>query len=283
MQWATPRVKAGVSWVEWTLEGTSCVALFTDDEANADITDLLRPAGMTGGVNREVLGGRVEYAVTRIMVVAEIRLYRDGLVDILGRQPRFKVVGAAESGEAALAQVAELAPDVILVDQALPESAPTIRALLAILPSVKIMRLAVPESETEVIACAEAGISGYVRREASLEDLLAAVDSVVRGELLCSPRVAASLFRRLAWRVAPEPAEYRTEIRLTLREVEIGRLIDQGLSNKEIAVRLGIEVATVKNHVHNLLEKLRVHRRGEAAARLRNLGESRSSYRIPLR
>jgi DNA-binding NarL/FixJ family response regulator len=108
-----------------------------------------------------------------------------------------------------------------------------------------------------------------VAREGSVHDLVDAVERAARGELQCSPQVAGTLIRRLAWRAAagatliPSP--------LTARESEIVRLIDEGLSNKEIAVRLGIEVATVKNHVHNLLEKLRVRRRSEAAARLRVL------------
>ncbi len=204
----------------------------------------------------------------RILVVADIRLYRDGLVEILSREQELLVVGTADCAAGALAQAADLSPDVILVDQAMPESVPTVRALLAHRPSVKIISLAVRENEREVIACAEAGVSGYVPREASLDDLLAVVDSVGRGELLCSPQVAASLLRRVAWR-ATGGAEVEPANPLTVRELEIVRLIEQGLSNKEIAVRLGIEVATVKNHVHNLLEKLRLRRRAEAAAYLR--------------
>jgi two-component system, NarL family, nitrate/nitrite response regulator NarL len=207
-------------------------------------------------------------SVIRILVVADIRLYRDGLVEILSREQELLVVGTADCAAGALAQTADLSPDIILVDQAMPESVPTVRALLALCPSVKIISLAVRENEREVIACAEAGVSGYVPREASLDDLLAVVDSVGRGELLCSPQVAASLLRRVAWR-ATGGSESESGNPLTGRELEIVRLIEQGLSNKEIAGRLGIEVATVKNHVHNLLEKLRVHRRGEAASYLR--------------
>jgi len=90
----------------------------------------------------------------------------------------------------------------------------------------------------------------------------------VRGEAVCSPRVAGALLRRIA-ALATDGRSDRVPAHLTKREREIMGLIDEGLSNKEIAKRLRIEVATVKNHVHNILEKLQVHRRGEAAARVR--------------
>jgi DNA-binding NarL/FixJ family response regulator len=95
--------------------------------------------------------------------------------------------------------------------------------------------------------------------------LVATLESATRGEALFSPRMAASLLRRVAALAATQPSP-SAQVRLTPRERDIMRLLDEGLSNKEIAQRLGIEVATVKNHVHNILEKLQVHRRGEAAA-----------------
>jgi DNA-binding NarL/FixJ family response regulator len=108
-----------------------------------------------------------------------------------------------------------------------------------------------------------------VSREGSLEDLISALDSVSRGELLCPPRIAAGLRRRVA-ALAAARAPVGPRGHLTRREAEVAGLIDAGLSNKQIAQRLCIEVPTVKNHVHNILEKLQVHRRGEAAAMLRH-------------
>jgi DNA-binding NarL/FixJ family response regulator len=125
-----------------------------------------------------------------------------------------------------------------------------------------------PDQEDTLLEWAEAGVAGLVPREASFEDLLCTVGHAVRGEFRCSPRFAGRLLQRLAQpRLAAHPPERLSS--LTARETEIIRLIDQGLSNKAIAVELGIELATVKNHVHNLLEKLHVHRRAEAAARIR--------------
>lgn len=203
-----------------------------------------------------------------ILVVSDIRLYRDGLAELLSHREAVRVIGTATRPDEALQLACELNPAVVVVDQALPGSLLLSRTLGEVRPDIRVVALGVPESEESVLAFAEAGIAGYVPREGSVQDLVEAVERATRGELQCSPQIAGTLIRRLAWRaaggnLAPSP--------LTAREAEIVRLIDQGLSNKEIAVRLGIEVATVKNHVHNLLEKLRVHRRAEAAARLRVL------------
>lgn len=206
--------------------------------------------------------------VTRVIVVANIRLYREGLAHTLGSQAHIDVLGATDTGAAAVGAVDLVRPDVVVVDTATPDGLSTVRALAGRCPGARIVALGVPEHEPELIACAEAGISGYVNRDGSIDDLIAAIDSVARGEMLCTPRIAAALVRRVAT-LAGERSTAGTEARLTRREIEIGRLIDEGLSNKEIAQRLCIELPTVKNHVHHLLGKLDVRRRGEAAARLR--------------
>jgi DNA-binding NarL/FixJ family response regulator len=130
----------------------------------------------------------------------------------------------------------------------------------------------VAETDAEIVALAAAGIAGYVRDDAAAEDVVAVLKSTMRDELLCSPRAAATLCHHVAVlsrdghggppAKSPAPA-------LSKRELQIGDLIDRGLSNKQIARQLGIQVTTVKNHVHNIFDKLKVHRRGEAAACLR--------------
>jgi DNA-binding NarL/FixJ family response regulator len=152
---------------------------------------------------------------------------------------------------------------------AMPDSLAAVRELAAMPAHAKIVAFAVAEVDEVVLACAEAGVASYVPRDASIEDLVASVHRAARGEMLCSPRIAATLFRRVAALAAEVQPAAAAAVLLTRREREIVELIDGGLSNKEIAQRLSIEVATVKNHVHNLLEKLHVHRRGQAAARVR--------------
>ncbi len=127
------------------------------------------------------------------------------------------------------------------------------------------------ESESDVIACIEAGAAGYLPQEASLEYLQQSIRAVAAGEAICSPKVAAQLFSRVA-----EAADVR-ELRgmlsnLTRREVEIIPLLEERLSNKEIAVQLQIEVQTVKNHIHNILEKLQLDGRREVARYAREWG-----------
>lgn len=170
-----------------------------------------------------------------------------------------------------------VALDVALVDMAMPDSIATARALVRATPGTPIIALAIPESESHVIACAEAGIVAYVAREATLPDLVAAIEGAARGEAHCSPQVAGSLLRRIGAMSRERAADDGDCGRLTARELEIVTLIDRGLSNKEIAGALFIELATVKNHVHHILEKLGVQRRSQAAARVRAMRRGESS------
>ncbi len=200
----------------------------------------------------------------RIFVVADIRLYREGLAHMLAREQRFCIVGSAGTQEEVLSGLRAVRAGIVLLDMAMTGSVGVVRAIIEAAPGVKVVALAVAETENAILSCAEAGIVGYVARDGSVSDLIATVESVARGEARCSPQIAAALLRR----VAALAAERRVEgsaVALTPRQLEIVRLIGQGLSNKEIARRLCIELSTVKNHVHSALEKLGTHRRAEAA------------------
>jgi two-component system nitrate/nitrite response regulator NarL len=201
----------------------------------------------------------------RAIILGDIRLFREGLAGLLNRDPRVSVVATTGDFPAMLALLQSLQPDVVLLDMAMADSLGHAKALMASFPDLKIVALAVPETESDVIACAEAGATGYVPREASIEDLIVALESATRGELRCSARVAASLLRRVAELASVGSALSAAE-HLTPRELDVLRLLDLGCSNKEIATELGIEVATAKNHVHNILEKLGVRRRAQAMA-----------------
>jgi two-component system nitrate/nitrite response regulator NarL len=204
---------------------------------------------------------------TRVFIVADIRLYREGLAQVLDREPGIRVAGTGTVAQL-LASLGPSRPDVVLVDMASHESLVAIEKIAVTAPDLKVVALALGESENEIIACAEAGVLGFFRRDGSLDELITTIDAVARGESPCSPRIAAILLRRIAMYAAERRAEGGAS-RLTRRELEILVLIAKGLSNKEIARRLSIERATVKNHVHNILEKLHVSDRTEAAARLR--------------
>jgi len=211
---------------------------------------------------------------TRIVVVADVRLYREGLAATLAARSGLRVLGTAAAREAAVALVAGMQPDVVVVDMATRD---IVRDVGEQATAAKVLAFGVDESERDIVACAEAGVAAYLARDGSIEDLLAAIASCTRGELLCSPRIAATLLRRVSHLAAIDSRECPA---LTCRERQIIGLIDGGLSNKEIAQRLSIEVATVKNHVHNILDKLKVTTRAEAAACLRKHRQRDGQLRV---
>jgi two-component system nitrate/nitrite response regulator NarL len=213
----------------------------------------------------------------RVMIVADVRLYREGIAASLGHRSDLEVVCTGGSSDATR-RVAECGADIVVLDMATARGLTLVREIASSASQVRVIAFAVEETENDVLLCAEAGAAGYVASDGTLEDLVNTIRSVARGELLCSPRIAATLFRALRAE-APESGTDRLALTLTAREREIAPLLERGLSNKEIASQLHIEVATVKNHVHNLLEKLHVGSRGEAAARLRSSELSHS--RIP--
>jgi len=206
----------------------------------------------------------------RVFVVSAVRLYRDGLCESLARREGLAVLGAAANIAEGAGAMAALEPptDVVLLDISVPAGLAAARQLVDQLPGVRVVALSVPNDELDVIACAEVGVSGFVTTESSIDDLVAEVESASVGHLLCSPAIAGVLFRRVG-ALARSHDEADPARELTLRELEIVRLIDEGRSNKQIAQHLCIELSTVKNHVHHILAKLGVQRRAEAAARLR--------------
>jgi DNA-binding NarL/FixJ family response regulator len=207
---------------------------------------------------------------TRAIVASSLRLLRDGLTDALGKSSAIHVVETAADADRLRALIRQLEPDVVLLDIEMPGSLALVHAVHDLDPAPTIVAFAVSDADDALVRYIEAGIAGYVTRDGSLTDVVATVESVGRGETIVSPRIAASLFERLAARrrdvddlVGEAPQE------LTSRERQILQLIEKGMANKEIARTLGIELATVKNHVHHVLEKLKVSRRGQAAARAR--------------
>jgi two-component system, NarL family, nitrate/nitrite response regulator NarL len=206
----------------------------------------------------------------RIGIAADIRLYREGLAEIFERRELFRVVGTAATAEDTVELARRLRPQVLLLDLAMPNGLQAVRSVLEASSETRVVGLGAPEGETELIACAEARVSGYVEREGSLEELESAVSLAARGEAYCPPRVATALMRRLASLASDEEGP-DPSLGLTSRELQVVELIQEGLSNKQIAQRLCIELPTVKHHVHHILSKLGVTRRADVALRIQGL------------
>lgn len=189
-------------------------------------------------------------------------------------EPQIEVVGTANDFQRVLSELPAIRPDVVLLDRSMSDSMGAIRAILELAPSAKVVVLSVPENESDVIACAEAGAAGYVAKDASIDELIEVMKSAAKDELLCTPKLAGTLLRRIAaLATSGSPARLASQntVMLTVQQKRVLEQIERGRSNKEISVVLGIEVATVKNHVHRVLEKLGVRSRGEAAACARRM------------
>jgi two-component system nitrate/nitrite response regulator NarL len=209
--------------------------------------------------------------IITVLVLTPTRLYREGLSALLGARDGIDVIGTAPAVDEALVALSTLRADVVLLDIDMPNALSAARKMVAVAPAIKVIALALEDQTDRVLDCAEAGMAGFVNQDASVDDLLSAITAATTDELTCTPKIAAALLHRVADLARTAPGQEHDVLSLTNRETDIIKLIDKGLSNKEIAARLCIGVATVKNHVHNILEKLHVHRRGEAAARVRTL------------
>jgi two-component system, NarL family, nitrate/nitrite response regulator NarL len=209
-----------------------------------------------------------------IVIVSDVRLVQEGLSSVLARHAEVNIVSSVDTLQAR-AEITRLHPHVVLIDAMRPDSIEFVKGLVISAPDSKVVAFGVKENGEEFLALAAAGTAGYIRDSADSGDVVRVLERVMRDELPCSPRVAASLYRRVAFLSQAGEGifgvghEHVETVQLSRRELQIAELIDRGLSNKEIGRQLGIEAATVKNHIHNMCEKLKVHRRGEAAARVR--------------
>lgn len=217
----------------------------------------------------------------RTIVVSDVRLYREGLAMALQAKGAVQVAGTAADFEGAFALIAGAVPTVVLLDAGMPQALDFARQLLKAEPSARVVGVAVNEDGADIVACAEAGLTGYVPRDGSVEDTISAIIDATHNELRCSPRIMAALFRHLSHRAGVSATAPLSALSaLTPRERDVAHLVERGLSNKEIGVQLNISTATVKNHVHKLLEKLKVGRRAEAAAQLSQQRAAQSAVAV---
>jgi len=213
----------------------------------------------------------------RALIAGRCRVHLEALAAAVSQSRAVEVLGTASHRLDILASARDDSPDIVLIDATMTDAANIVRDVRQHAKGVKVVVITMGETETEITQLAEAGVAGYVLPDGSLDDLLIAIQSAARGELYCPPRVAFSLLRRVGALAATLSQELAAETHspfdaLTRREREILGLVDQGMSNKEIARHLGIELATAKNHVHNILDKLHVHRRINASTWYRRGG-----------
>lgn len=220
-------------------------------------------------------GAGIAASPVRVLLATDVVFYREGLAAILDQSPGIVLAGSAADAWSVTSLARSCDPDIVLLDASMPDGFPCAIGLHCELPRVRIVVMAIAE-EIGVLPWAEAGVSGYVTRTTDVRGLLKTIRSVARGEFPCSPRVAAALSQRLADVSTHYSSPPRGPQSLTGREREILRLVETGMSNRDIASGLVIEVSTVKNHIHRILEKLGVATRGEAAALARRYRGARS-------
>jgi two-component system, NarL family, nitrate/nitrite response regulator NarL len=214
--------------------------------------------------------------VIRVFILSGVRVYREGLALLLDGRSGIAVAGTSAGGAESLEMVRTLSPDIVLLDISTDGSVALLRGISTWSRDTRVVALGVSDSGPEVVACAEAGVAGYVTRDDTLGQLVDALLTVARGEAPCSPRAVAMLLHRMSTLAGGRAAGRGTVVHLTQREREVLGLIGTGLSNKQIGQRLCIELPTVKNHVHHILEKLAVRGRHEAAQLSREMTISNS-------
>lgn len=203
----------------------------------------------------------------------EIRLMGSVIAAALEDEPDIQVVARVTSPDEALKVIQETEVDVALVSTRLPDGGALrlTSAISDLAPSTKVLALGLSEEKKRVLRYVEAGAAGYILKDDSLDELIDTVRAVQEGKVFVSPEIAAAMIERLS-DLAQMFSDVENSVTdasdLTPREMEVLELIGEGLTNQQIAERLVIEIGTVKNHVHSILDKLNVSNRGEAAAYL---------------
>ena len=208
-----------------------------------------------------------------LLLVNETRLMGNVIAAALEGESDINVVGCATNIDDAMEIVREKEVDVALVSTRLPDlgALKLTNAITELKPSTKVLALGLTEEKQHVLRYVEAGATGYVLKDDSLEDLIETVRAAQDGKVFVSPQIAAAIMERLSGlaRIFSDVENNITNATdLTSRELEVLKLISEGRTNQQIAENLVIEIGTVKNHVHNILDKLHVSSRREAAAYL---------------
>jgi DNA-binding NarL/FixJ family response regulator len=216
-----------------------------------------------------------------IIVLTPVRLLGDGLAACFGSRPDMRAIAVVNDLGTLRDKLSTSETHVVLIDVTQGVDLFDVRAIASDWPDVPLVALGLNEQRQEVIRCGRAGFAGYVPRDASIDALCNALSEIVAGRLACPPEIAGSLLRAL-FRREPRADESDVDLALTRRESEVLELLGRGFSNKEIGAELCLSVATVKHHVHHVLEKLKLERRAQAMRRVRDapwLGRTASAGR----
>lgn len=207
----------------------------------------------------------------RVLIVEDHRMFSQALRAALDESDDIAVTGAVETSAAGLTAAREDPPDVVLMDYRLPDGdgVDAARRIKAVHPQTKIVMLTAASDDTILREAIQAGCSGYLTKDHTVEELILAVRAAHNGEALISPALLSRLLDRLEDRSRPGAD-------LTAREAEVLRLLARGLSNQAIAATLDIRLATVRNHVQSVIEKLHAHSKLEAVATALRLGVIRN-------
>jgi DNA-binding NarL/FixJ family response regulator len=202
----------------------------------------------------------------RVMVVDDHDLFRTGLKNLLEEQG-VNVVGEAPNGQTAIRLASDLAPDVIVMDLNMPglTGVETTRQLAGIAPLTRVVVLTISADDDDVMDAVMAGACGYLLKDSSIQDLIAGIQAAAAGESLISPQIASKVLQRLRAQSSSEDAAATIRAELSDREIEVLKLIANGKDNAQIARELFISPKTVKNHISNILMKLQIDNRIQAA------------------
>jgi RNA polymerase sigma factor (sigma-70 family) len=212
--------------------------------------------------------------VLKLLLVDDHTVFREGIGALLDLEDDMEVVGGASRGEEALRLAADLQPDVILLDIAMPDmdGIETCRRLKSSLPNTAVLMLSAFDSEEAVTAALTAGASGFVVKTIDHQRMVEGIRAIARGEMLLSPTAADRVVQRLARTHREKEREADALQALTPREREVFRLVAQGCTNAEIAERLVLSETTVKTHVRNIRNKLNLAGKGEMRVLAAQLG-----------
>ena len=201
-----------------------------------------------------------------MLLVDDHDLFRSGLRSLLEEQG-LQVVGEADNGGEALRLVGELAPDVVVMDLKMPglTGVETTRQVTSIAPRTRVVVLTISVDDDDVMDAVVAGACGYLLKDSSIDTLIAGIRAAASGESLISPQIATKVLQQLRAQTADTTAAKTIRTELSERELEVLRLIANGKDNAEIARELFISPKTVKNHISNILMKLQIENRIQAA------------------